>query len=96
MQALRVTTRSEAQVGMRRAPSLRIASSSTCSCLQKAHRTYGLPGLDPVVEHLMGDRDHSAAGGEVSTELHPVGIAQRADVGGHEVRAARHDRLESD
>src|SRR5215211_2621239 len=54
------------------------------------------PRLNTVVEHLMGNRDHPAAAREVATELNTVAIAERPYVGGHEVRAARQDRLESD
>jgi hypothetical protein len=53
-------------------------------------------GRSPVVEHLMGDCDDSATDGELSAELNSVGVAQGPDIGSHEVRAARQDRLESD
>ena len=44
----------------------------------------------------MRNGDHAASPWQVAAEFDPVEIAQRAHVGGHEVRAARQHRLQTD
>ena len=52
--------------------------------------------LDAVIEHLMWNRNNSAAAWKVSTELHTVAVTQWPYIGGHEVRAAWQDGIEPD
>ena len=71
------------------------ASSSTSSRLQNAKRTKGAPCLAVVVEDRVRDGDDAAALGQRAAEGEAVRLAERADVGGDEVRARRAEDLEA-
>ena len=52
-------------------------------------------GRDVVVEHDARDRDHTAPMRQRPAEREPVGLAERADVDRHEVRALRPEHVEA-
>ena len=73
----------------RSAPRRSTASVSTSSRLQKANRTSVRPSSGSVQNTDTGTATTPISSRQPPAQVHPVGDAQRCDVGDHEVRAGR-------